>query len=292
MNLLIFGENGQVANELKLNCPAKILPIFIGRRVFDLTNETNIQKLFQKYNPSYVINAAAFTDVDQSEKQLNLIKKINAKAPKLIANAAKNWDIPYIHISTDYVFNIPGTDPINETVLPNPISAYGKSKLEGELSIIQSNCDYIILRTSWIFSKHGNNFVKTIINLAKTNNLINVVNDQIGGPTPASEIAKACFEILLKYNKNTFKSQILHFSGFPDVSWADFANEIISYSKYQAAIRDVSTNRYRSINENYIAERPSNSRLDCNLINRLYSIKRPDWRAYLSDVIAAEELEQ
>ena len=291
MNLLVLGENGQLASELQVNCPREIYPTFVGRRKYDLVNADGIFKLFQKYKPDCVINAAAFTDVDQSELNISLARKINAVAPKFIANEAKKRNIPYIHISTDYVFNNSDIDSINELAVPNPISEYGKSKFEGEKNIIQTNCNYLILRTSWVFSRYGKNFVKTILSLSENNDVINVVNDQIGGPTPASEIANTCYKILLRYKKEKFKSEILHFSGFPDVSWAEFASEIILQSKHATKIMAVSTKDYRAINGAYIAERPSNSRLDCNLINHLYSIKRPDWRYYLEDIIKATELD-
>lgn len=291
MNLLVFGENGQLASELKMNCPKTIFPKFVGRKEYDLVNEDGICNLFKKYNPDSVINAAAFTDVDKSELSIGLARKINAVAPKFIAKEAKKRNIPYIHLSTDYVFNNCGLDAINESAIPNPLSAYGKSKLEGENNIIKTNCNYLILRTSWVFSRYGKNFVKTILDLSQNREVLKVVNDQIGGPTPASEIANACYEILLKYKKENLKSEILHFSGFPDVSWAEFASEIILQSKNVTRIMEVSTKDYRATNQAYIAKRPSNSMLDCNLINHLYGIKRPDWRHYLEEIIKLKELD-
>jgi len=291
MNLLIFGENGQLASELKENCPENIFPTFVGRTKHDLVNEDGIKNIFELSQPDAVINAAAFTDVDKSELNFNLARKINSNAPMLIAQQAKFFDIPFLHVSSDYIFNAVDADPIKESTIPKPVSAYGRSKLEGEQNIIALNCRHIILRTSWVFSKYGKNFVNTILDLAQLRDEINVVDDQFGGPTPASEIAKTCFKILLAYKKDTFKSQILHFSGFPDVSWAEFAKEIILQSKFSTKVNDISTKKYSDLNENYIAERPSNSRFNCNLISHLYSINRPDWRHHLEGIINSKESE-
>jgi len=290
MNLLIFGERGQLASELKARCPKHINPIFIGRNNLDLIHLDKIHLLFKKFNPDFVINTAAYTDVDQAEQNPELATKVNSLVPKVIAHEACSFNIPYLHISTDYVFHDNGDQPLSEKTLPSPRSVYGKSKFEGEKNIMNAGGLYIILRTSWIFSKYGKNFLKTILNLSKCNEYIEVINDQIGGPTPTEEIANACYKLILE--KENLKSGILHFSGFPDVSWAEFAREIINQSIYDTKVKFVSTDYYQLNNKNYIAMRPFNSRLDCNLINHLYSIKRPEWKKYIKKIVDSINLEE
>ena len=268
---LIFGQSGQVAKELVKRSPDAL---FLSRADVDLSDPSTCAEAIRAAAPNAVINAAAYTDVDKAESEEALATAINAGAPGAMATACAEGGIPFVHISSDYVFDGHPTAPLG---------AYGRSKLAGEEAVRAAGGSYAILRTSWVFSSHGRNFVKTMLRLAETRDRLSIVADQIGGPTPAGAIAEACLTIATALADDSGKAGSYHFSGAPDVSWADFAREIFTIAGKDTAVDDILTVDYPTP-----ARRPANSRLDCSSLAKV-GLRRPDWRAALSDVL--EELE-
>lgn len=280
MKILLFGHNGQVGKELIKSCPSSISLISKSSADIDFVSPDDISNCIIQLKPDFVINAAAFTDVEKAEINADQAFQINAKAPEIIAIEAKKLDIPLLHISTDYVFDGSGNKPWMPEDEVNPISVYGQSKSDGERRIIQSGCKYCILRTSWIYSEHNKNFLKTVISLSKKNKSIQVVFDQIGGPTSAQSVAETCYKIIDSYSNNNFISGIFHFTGYPDVSWANFAEVILSSMGSDAKVQKIPSSEYKSA-----VCRPKNARLNCDSLYSTYNIKRSNWKVDLAKVI-------
>lgn len=278
--LLVFGRSGQVATELQRLADVEAL----GRDQADLSDPAACAAAIQIRRPRAVINAAAFTAVDAAEADAARATVINAAAPSAMAQACAALRIPLVHISTDYVFAGTGSQPWQPDDHPAPQNAYGRSKLAGEVAVRAAGGAHAILRTSWVFSAHGNNFVKTMLRLSASRDRLNVVDDQIGGPTPARAIALACLSIAAQLQQQPDKAGTYHFSGAPDVSWCDFAGAILALAGRQTAVRPIPTSDYPTP-----AARPLNSRLDCRMTEAAFGLARPDWRAALGGVI--KELE-
>ena len=274
--ILVFGQSGQVATELQSHKDV----IAIGRDQADLSNPSTCAEAIRRYKPRAVINAAAYTAVDKAEGEEHLANKINGEAPGVMASACAELDIPFVHISTDYVFDGTGTKPWSVTDTSNPKNAYGRSKLKGEQAILASGCVHAILRTSWVVSAHGNNFVKTMRRLSETRDRITVVDDQIGGPTCARDIAQTCLSIAEQLIQDPKKSGIYHYSGQPNVSWCQFANAIFEQMDCKTIASPIPTTEYPTP-----ALRPLNSRLDCEAIEDTFGIARPFWRDGLEAIL-------
>jgi dTDP-4-dehydrorhamnose reductase len=276
MTLLIFGKNGQVATELKLLVPNAI---FLGRELADLSDPIACVHAIHALRPHLVINAAAWTDVNRAESEEAAAAIVNGATPTALAQAAAEMRIPFVQISTDYVFDGKGDFPFASGAPALPLNAYGRSKLAGELGVRAAGGVHAILRTSWVFSAHGKNFLKTMLRLGRGGDSLSVVSDQIGGPTPARAIAAACLSIGQQLISCPEKTGTYHFSGAPDVSWADFAREIMSQMKAGTTIVDILTTAYHTP-----APRPGNSRLDCATLS-VFSLSRPDWRAAVRETL-------
>ncbi|KIN65805.1 dTDP-4-dehydrorhamnose reductase [Sulfitobacter noctilucae] len=276
MSILVIGKTGQVARELAL------LPdvICIGRDEADLTVPEQCSAAIHAYGPSAVINAAAYTAVDRAEDEEALANLINGDAPGVMARDCAALSIPFVHISTDYVFEGGGRAAWSPDGTTGPLGAYGRSKLRGEQLVNGVGAAFAILRTSWVVSAHGNNFVKTMLRLGAEHDSLNVVADQIGGPTPARDIAVACHAIALQLIKAPEKSGAYHFSGQPDCSWADFARAIFDEAGLVCGVTDIPSSDYPTP-----AVRPLNSRMDCTKTERTFGIARPDWRSGLADIL-------
>ena len=274
--ILVFGKTGQVATELQSHKDV----IAIGRDQADLNIPTTCSEAIRRYQPRAVINAAAYTAVDKAESEENLATMINSEAPGAMASACADLDIPLVHISTDYVFDGSGTTPRSIIDTPNPKNAYGRSKLKGEQVIKASGSAYAILRTSWVVSAHGNNFVKTMRRLSETRDRITVVDDQIGGPTCARDIAQTCLSIAEQLILNPSKTGIYHYSGQPNVNWCQFANAIFEQMDCKTIASPIPTTEYPTP-----ASRPLNSRLDCEAIEDTFGIARPFWRDGLEEIL-------
>lgn len=274
--MLIFGQTGQVARELARRLPdARCL----ARDQADLTDPAACAALIATAAPACVINAAAYTAVDRAETDRDTAFAVNADAPGAMAAACAARDIPFLHISTDYVFDGSGNRPWQPGDPTGPLGAYGASKLAGEMAVLASGARAAILRTSWVFSAHGTNFVKTMLRLGATRDRLSVVADQIGGPTPAGDIA-ATLVTIARAMQDGHPGGIYHFSGAPDTSWAGFARAIMETAGLACAIDDIPSSDYPTP-----APRPLNSRLNCDSLTADFGIARPDWRAALPAII-------
>jgi len=276
MNILVFGKTGQVARELQAQARVTALE----RDDADLSDPATCAAIIAANAPDAVINAAAYTGVDKAETDYDEAQRVNAEAPGAMARACAHLCIPLIHISTDYVFPGDGEAPWHPEDGTKPLGVYGATKLAGEEAVREAGGVHVILRTSWVFSAHGNNFVKTMLRLSETRDALNVVADQIGGPSPADAIAAACLEIAAQLRTNPQKSGTYHFAGTPDASWCNFAQAIFASAKRNVAVTGISTSDYPTP-----AARPLNSRLDCSTTTAQFGIARPDWRAGLNRVL-------
>lgn len=276
MTILVIGKTGQVAQELAM------LPetVCIGREEADLTAPEQCSSAIHTHTPTAVINAAAYTSVDKAEEEEALATLINGDAPGVMARACASLAIPFVHISTDYVFEGGGTEAWKPTDPTAPLGAYGRSKLAGERKVRAASGAHAILRTSWVVSAHGSNFVKTMLRLGAERDALNVVDDQIGGPTAARDIAAACHAMALQLIADPGKTSTYHFSGIPDCSWADFARATFELAGLNCEVSSIPSSDYPTP-----AARPLNSRLDCISTKEVFGIDRPDWRKSLTDIL-------
>lgn len=281
MKVLVFGRTGQVATELQRQLPQAV---FLGREQADLADPAACAAAIRDSDAAAVINAAAWTAVDKAEAEEAAATVVNGEAPAAMARAAAQKRIPFLHVSTDYVFSGAGSAPWVETDPVAPQNAYGRSKLAGEQGVRAAGGAAAILRTSWVFSAHGANFVKTMLRLSESRDALNVVEDQIGGPTPAADIAAALVVMARKMVAGQ-PGGTYHFGGSPWVSWADFAREIFALSGRKVVVTGIPTAAYPTP-----ALRPLNSRMDCAALERDFGITAPDWQAGLSKVLKELEI--
>lgn len=277
MKILLFGKTGQVAKEL-CNRPNVTA---IGRDKADFTEPQKIIEIVKSTDADIIINAVAYTSVDLAEEEFELANIINGTTVKELAKVSASRNIPFLHISTDYVFKGDGNLNWKTSDQTNPQNSYGKSKLIGESGILEAGGPHVILRTSWVFSSHGNNFVKTMLRLASNNNELSIIKDQIGGPTCAKDIADALWKIASDFYAGNGITGIYHFSGKPNSSWANFASEIFFQTHQDIKIKQILTKDFLTK-----AKRPLNSRLDCSSLRIDYGIKQPEWKKGLTNVLA------
>lgn len=277
MTLLVFGTNGQVATELRIAAPDAI---FLGRDQVDLSDPDTCSAAIVAHRPDVVINAAAYTAVDRAEEEEALAYTVNGTAPGRMAEAAARLGVPFVHISTDYVFDGSGTRPWAPSDAVAPLNAYGRTKLAGEDAVRAAGGVHAILRTSWVVSAHGSNFIKTMLRLGSERDALTIVSDQVGGPTLAHDIAAACLRIAEVLRTDPAASGTYHFSSVPDVSWADFARTIFEMASLDCNVIDIPTTDYPTP-----AARPLNSRLDCSKTYDVFDLPRPDWRNGLEDIL-------
>lgn len=275
MKILVFGKTGQVATELQRQADVRAL----GREQADLSDPAACAAIIRDSDAEVVINAAAYTAVDRAEQEEDLATVINGRAPAVMAAAAADRGIPFLHISTDYVFDGTGQRAWAPTDRLSPQNAYGRSKLVGEQGIRNAGGAFAILRTSWVFSAHGANFVKTMLRLSETRDALNVVDDQIGGPTSAADIATALLT-MADAMANGRDGGVFHFAGVPAVSWKDFAAEIFLQSDRAVEVTGIPTSDFPTP-----AVRPLNSRMDCSDLEKQFGIQAPDWRSALASVL-------
>ena len=275
--ILVFGSTGQVARELAVLPDTECL----SREIADLTNPSGCAAVIRQRQPDAVINAAAYTDVDRAETEEELATLINGEAPGAMALVCAELDIPFVTISTDYVFDGNGQSPWSPTDEPRPLGAYGRSKRAGEIAVAATSARWVILRTSWVVSAHGKNFVKTMLRLGTSRDHLSIVADQVGGPTPARDIAHACYKLACDMRGDPAKGGIYHYAGQPNVSWADFAREIFRQAELNCSVEDIPTSDYPTP-----ATRPLNSRLGCADLARDFALTQPDWRSGLSCILS------
>ncbi|MDE1230896.1 dTDP-4-dehydrorhamnose reductase [Vibrio aestuarianus] len=288
MRVLVTGSKGQVGHCLKeqLSSMKDVSLLAVDRDELDITNKDDVFKAVNDFKPSIIINAAAHTAVDRAEIEPELSFAINAEGPKYLAEAAQDIGAAILHISTDYVFEGNKTGEYVETDPTNPQGVYGESKLAGEHAVIKACSKHIILRTAWVFGEKGNNFVKTMLRLAKDRNELSIVGDQFGGPTYAGDIAKALISVSKEISsQRAVDYGVYHYSGLPHVSWFEFADTIFDIAKDKNVLEDkpriisISTEEYPTP-----AKRPSNSKLSINKINQAFGIEGSNWKVALNDI--------
>lgn len=279
--ILITGANGQLGSEIKQIAPKypEFEFIFTDIKDFPLDNEEEIIRKYAVIQPDIVLNCAAYTAVDKAEQDEVVADAVNHKAPAVLADLTSKSGAKLIHISTDYVFD--GKSPIayNEDAVPNPKSVYGKTKLEGEKACLQNNPESIIIRTAWVYSEFGNNFVKTMLRLMDERESISVVNDQIGAPTYAADLAQVLLHIL---TSGKWIPGIYHYSNKGEISWFDFANDIKEIAGKSCHIKGIPTSEYPTA-----AKRPAFSLLDTTKIKETYGVNISPYKESLKRMLSS-----
>ncbi|MCX7821425.1 MAG: dTDP-4-dehydrorhamnose reductase [Brevinematales bacterium] len=279
MNVLVTGSNGQLGSEIKeLSKKEDINFRFTDVIELDITNYREIEKFFLNHQFEIIINCAAYTAVDKAETEKEKARQINSYALKNLARIANKTNALLIHISTDFVFDGKKNTPYTEIDKPNPLSIYGKTKLEGEKIALKEAKNLIILRTSWLYSSYGNNFVKTIIKNAREKKNLRVVYDQVGTPTYARDLAQVIISICKKNPKKI--KEIFHYSNEGVTSWFDFAKNICELSDIRCEITPILTSEYPSI-----AKRPHYSVLNKSKIKTFLDIQIPYWKDSLKECV-------
>lgn len=276
MKILLFGSTGQVGSTFLEKAEIET----VNRSEANLENPVSCFEKILESQPDLVINAAAFTSVDAAEEQKDLVTLVNGVAPVEMSKAAAHLNIPFIHLSSEYVFSGEGQAPWCPTDIMAPLNTYGRSKQMAEHGIKLVGGVHVILRTSWVFSDQNDNFVKKILKLAKSNNNLSVVSDQIGGPTAADDVSEAILKIGKMIIENKALSGTYHYSGREDINRANFAREILSQAGEETIVTDVLSSTFQPN-----ADRPLNSRLDCSKTFDTFGIERPDWKHGLHNVL-------
>ncbi len=279
--IFVAGSSGQVAFSLKEAAEHKAITLATaGRPDFDLTDPDGMRAAITAFQPTAIVNAAAYTAVDAAEDNEEAANAINIEGPRALAALAASLEVPFIHISTDYVFDGDKDDAYVETDPVSPQGAYGRSKLAGEIAATASNPNSIILRTAWVYSPFGNNFLKTMLKLAQNRDELGIVADQYGNPSYAVDIAEAILEIVKQLDAGkplTNVAGVYHLAGSGDTNWHGFASFIFEeghkYGHPVPKANAISTAEYPTP-----AKRPMNSRLNCDKVQEVFSITMPDWR--------------
>jgi len=285
MNILVTGSNGQLGSEIKDVAASykSFRFFFMDLPALDICNSTQLEIFIIKNNIDTVINCAAYTSVDAAEENVVIAEQVNGAGVLNLVHALAKVNGKLIHISTDYVFDGTGFLPYQELDKTNPMGVYGKTKRNGELAVINSDIDAIVIRTSWLYSAYGTNFVKTMRRLGKERNELNVIYDQIGTPTNASDLAKTCLDILA-YSKETninTKGNVYHYSNEGVASWYDFARAIMDLGEVDCKIKPIETKDYPTA-----AKRPHFSILNKAKIKNDFEIEIPYWRDSLAICIS------
>lgn len=278
--IIVFGGNGQLGK-----CLQKLAPeyqweyefVFTDSETIDITDSDSVFNFIEEQQPAFCINAAAYTAVDLAESEEEKAFAVNAEGPKNIASACKEFKTVFIHISTDYVFDGETEISYDEDNFTNPQSVYGRSKLQGEDLVLESNPKSIIIRTSWLYSEFNKNFVKTMLHLFKDKIELNVVSDQYGQPTNANDLADCIMKIIDFKNK---KFGVYHFSNYPETNWNSFAKKIADFSKSPIRINSITTAEYPTP-----AKRPFRSTMDISKIEKDYHIELRRWEDSLEECV-------
>lgn len=286
MKVLVLGSKGQLGRCLQDQLiKTNYEVIYASRKEIDLSNLDVLKNKIILISPDVIINAAAFTAVDRAEvhpKEANLINNLAVRAIADICNELGCW---VIHISTDYVFDGTTKTPYQENDKVNPRCIYGKSKLKGEEALKSSGCKFIIIRTAWVYSEYGDNFLKTMLQLSKDRDELSVVGDQIGCPTNAKDVAKCIISILPSIYSNKIDSDIIHFCGDYSCSWYDFAVAIFIEAESLGLMAPKKVNSVETSDYPTLAARPKFSVLDCSKIKNVYGITPSNWRNEIKNVI-------
>lgn len=277
--ILITGSNGQLGSELKELAPlySKYKFCFFSRSELAIENAAEVERAFALLRPQFVVNCAAYTAVDKAETEKEQALAVNAQAVALLAKTSKNYGAKFIHISTDYVFDGEAETPLNEDHPVAPVNFYGESKLKGEQEALKENDGSIIIRTSWVYSYYGKNFVKTMLRLMAEKESINVVADQYGSPTYATDLAKAILTII---ESGSWQPGIYHFSNDGIINWAQFAEEIALNTKSSCNVNFINTDQFPTP-----AKRPRYSVMDKKKIAVTYNIQLRPWKESLYECL-------
>ena len=288
MNILVTGKSGQVGWELSRCLMPLGNVISLGRNDCDLSKPEKLPTIIQEIKPDVIVNAAAYTAVDKAEVEEDLANTINGVSVGVLAEQAKKYNALFIHYSTDYVFDGKKAGRYTEEDMPNPINAYGRSKLAGEKAIQETGVNHLILRTSWVYSVRGNNFLNTILRLTKERDELNIVADQIGTPTWARLIAETtshCIhQSVIESRQRIFMSGIYHLTSAGETSWYDFTKEIIEITNRRMSenIITCKIKPIKTIDYPVSAERPANSRIASGKLEKHFELKMPKWEKALS----------
>lgn len=286
--LLVTGRYGQIATALaeRAALDGRFDVVSLGRPQFDLADPSTVGAAIEMASPDIIVSAAAYTAVDQAETEEDLATRMNGLSAGEIAKAADRLGVPIIHISTDYVFDGLKSTPYVEDDIVAPLGAYGRSKLAGEIAVRAATAQHVILRTAWVYSPFGKNFLKTMLRLAETRESLSVVDDQTGNPTSAIDIADGILTVasnLLSDHSLALRGTF-HMNGNGAASWADFAEEIFSCARLQngpfATVNKITTSEYPTP-----ARRPANSRLDCARLRELHGIILPPWQVSTAQIV-------
>lgn len=279
MVVLVTGANGQLGQSIQFIADKypNIQFVYTDFQEMDITNLENCKTVFATHKPQFCINTAAYTAVDKAESEQEKAHLINALGPENLANVCKEFDTILLHISTDFIFDGTSTTPYKESDIPNPQSVYGQTKLDGELAIQKNWEKHIIVRTSWVYSQFANNFMKTMLRLASERDSLSVVNDQIGTPTYAVDLAEVLMKIVqssIIHHPSSFG--IYNFSNEGQCTWYDFAAAIFHQKRIEIDLKSIPTTSYPTP-----AKRPSYSVLDKTKIKKVFGIEIKDWKASL-----------
>ncbi len=292
MKLLLLGSNGQVGWELQRSMATLGKLKACDRNTVDFIDLEKLRKLIRDYKPDVIVNAAAYTNVDKAESDEENAFQVNSRAVDLLAQEAKVLDAWLIHYSTDYVFDGEKMSPYMEVDKTNPLSIYGKTKLQGEEAIKNSKCKYLIFRTSWLFGSHGKNFVRSIIKLAKERNELRIVSNQIGAPTSAelvADVTSLCIDRITQNNLSSKEiSGIYNLTSTGKASWYDFAKYVITEAKKSGGVFLTKPENIIAINASeYVlpAKRPENSLLDTQKLCKTFNLQLPVWQIGADRVI-------
>jgi len=282
--VLVLGSTGQLGVELLKLLPPDFDLCALSRRDVDLTDGAALRAAVERVQPRFIVNAAAYTAVDRAESEPDLAYAVNAEAPRILAQEARRIDARLIHFSTDYVFDGSGNAPWKETDAPRPLSVYGRSKLAGEEAIAAADCEYLIFRTSWVYAAHGSNFMRTMLRLAGERPRLSIVNDQVGAPTSAGQLARGVRHVLRRLrNGAALDSGVYHMTCAGATSWFGFAQAIFASYADKIAVPEltpISTEQYPTP-----AARPHNSVLDCGKLEQTMGLRLPRWEDALARVV-------
>ena len=283
--ILLLGAGGQLGQEINKDLSKNHDILSLTKKECDITNYSFLEEKIKLFKPKVIINAAAYTNVDDAENNESLADNINHLAVNKLARLSKDYKVVLIHFSTDYIFNHKINEPISEDEKEDPINVYGLTKYLGEKSIIRNMEDFYILRISWVYGKYGKNFPKTILKLAKNKKELNIVDDQIGSPTPTSLISSVINKLLVLHFKGENYFGIYNLSPNGSCSWYEIGNFILGHVKDKKNFKLKTINKISSKEFKSLAKRPKYSYLDNSKIQKVLNVNIHDWKYYLKDFI-------